>query len=214
MKFTIICDDGFVSVDGVGYDGFDLSGLDPTIRAVQWGGVSGEVEYRGDDGRSSRNEQITDYSLFSDVLASWAAHHTAVTTPVEPPAPTLQELQSESVRAVDADADAIYVAVLGNRGPEYERAERDALDFQSAGFSGPVPPYVATWASASGMTDQAAAEDILAQAAAWNAAAIAIRQNRLSSKAAIRAAQDEQGVAAALSAWTGFVQVIKTQLGA
>lgn len=44
MRVTIIKKDGFVSVDGVGFAGLDLSFLPETVHAVQWYGTVGEVE--------------------------------------------------------------------------------------------------------------------------------------------------------------------------
>lgn len=44
MRVTIIRKDGFVSVDGDGFDKLDLSFLPDTLHAVQWYGTVGEVE--------------------------------------------------------------------------------------------------------------------------------------------------------------------------
>lgn len=47
MKFTIVVDDGFVSVDGEGYNGIDLSELAAeNIHAVQFYGEYGEAEFK------------------------------------------------------------------------------------------------------------------------------------------------------------------------
>jgi len=46
MKLVIVADDARVVVDAVGYDGLDMSQLDPTVHAVQWVGEYGEIEYK------------------------------------------------------------------------------------------------------------------------------------------------------------------------
>lgn len=133
---------------------------------------------------------------------------TAQPLPIWQP-PTPQQLQADALRRIDQDADAIVRDVIGDRGEEYRQAEADALAFQAAGFTGPAPASVAVWAQASGMTEQAAAEDVLAQAAAWRAALLAIRQSRLTAKAGVRAGTVDD----ALAAWSTFVAGIRLQLG-
>lgn len=125
-----------------------------------------------------------------------------------PPAPVLPT-EAQALRQIDHDADAIVRDVIGDRGEEYRQAEADALAFQAAGFAGPAPGSVAVWAAASGMTEQAAAQDVLAQAAAWRTALLAIRQARLTAKAGVRAGT----VADAMAAWAAFVAGIRLQLG-
>lgn len=53
MKVTIIVDDGAVYKDGISYSGLNLSFLPSGLRAVQWDGVKGELEFV-----PPRNEQI------------------------------------------------------------------------------------------------------------------------------------------------------------
>lgn len=109
---------------------------------------------------------------------------------------------------VDADVDEIYSLAIGSRGPEYIQAELEAKLFEQNNFQGTPPPYVASWVAATGWTAQAAAQDMLEQAAAWRAAATLIREKRLKAKADLRA-----GVPTAMLVWAGFVSVIKAQLG-
>jgi len=74
MRVTIIPDDGFVSVDGVGYAGLDLSAIDPSIHAVQWYGDNGEVEVRNPVTRKMvENRSITSFDEFQPVLNVWQA---------------------------------------------------------------------------------------------------------------------------------------------
>lgn len=123
--------------------------------------------------------------------------------------PTPAQLQADALRQVDADADAIVRDVVGGRAEEYRQAEAEAQAFEAAGFTGEVPGMVAVWAQASGMTAQAAAQDILAQSAAWRGALLAIRQARLTAKAVVRSGD----VNGALATWGAFVVAIRLQLG-
>ncbi len=123
-------------------------------------------------------------------------------------APSLAQQIAEAVRRIDADADAIYGAVLGNRGEEYKSAEADAQAFRDAAYAGPVPAGVASWVAASGMTAQAAADDILATAATWRDAMTQIRAQRLLCKA-----QVQTDVDAALAQWAGFAAGVRASLG-
>jgi hypothetical protein len=44
MKVTIVKEDGLVIVNGIAQLGLDLSALDSSFRALQWGGESGDLE--------------------------------------------------------------------------------------------------------------------------------------------------------------------------
>lgn len=75
---TIIKDDGFVSVDGVGIDSIDCSSLAANVHAVQFDGTNGEVEYN--DGTANLAiTAISDYSAITDLWTSAkATNDTAV----------------------------------------------------------------------------------------------------------------------------------------
>jgi hypothetical protein len=92
MKVTIIPSDGFVSVDGVGYDSLDLSAIDVSVHAVQWYGEEGEVEVRNPTTRKMvENRAITSLSAFQSALDAWnVANTAALTPPVEPTEPAAQ----------------------------------------------------------------------------------------------------------------------------
>lgn len=117
------------------------------------------------------------------------------------------------VKKIDADADAIYAAALGNRATEYTQAEEQAIVYRSAGYSGDVPDYVQVWADAKGESAQWAADNIIATADAWRAAQTAIRAQRLLRKEQAKAATTQAELDAVATAWGGFVSLIKTQLG-
>ena len=71
MRVTIIPSDGFVSVDGEGYDGIDLSFMSEDINALQWYGSDGEIERKDERNRIVSNEKITDISPYQPALDSW-----------------------------------------------------------------------------------------------------------------------------------------------
>lgn len=126
---------------------------------------------------------------------------------------TLEEQVSNALVEIDADTDAIYGAVLGNRGPEYLDAEFAAQAFKDAGYIGIVPEDVQSYATAMGWTEQQAADDILLTAANWRPAKHAIRANRLAAKEAVRDSLAISEVEAVLAWWAVFVAAIRAQLG-
>lgn len=114
---------------------------------------------------------------------------------------------------IDAEVDALYAAVIGNRAAEYEQAEREAQAYAAADFAGAVPPMVQAWADAKGWTGQQAAQDIIAQAAAWRGAQTQIRAQRLLRKEQVRTAASDDAVHAAVAAWAAALGQIKAALG-
>lgn len=125
----------------------------------------------------------------------------------------LNALKTRSVVAIDREVDAIYLAAMGNRGPEYTDAEQAAQAYADAGYTGTVPADVQSWASAKGWTATQAANDILAAAGQLRAAKSAIRAARLLRKEQIKAATDGAAVATSMTAWASFAAAIRTQLG-
>ncbi|BCL91380.1 hypothetical protein MAFF211479_10810 [Ralstonia solanacearum] len=97
---------------------------------------------------------------------------------------------------LDAAADAVRLAVVGDplRVVEYQRAADEAQAYQAAGYAGEAPPSVQSAADAKGSTARAAADEILAMHAAWNAALYGIRSLRLAGKERIRNAVSEDAV--------------------
>jgi hypothetical protein len=89
-----------------------------------------------------------------------------------------------AAQQIDEAADAARVAVLGDplRAVEYERAATEARTFAAAGYVGAMPPSVQAWADAAELEPQAAADSIITEADAWQAALYAIRAARLKGK--------------------------------
>jgi hypothetical protein len=134
------------------------------------------------------------------------------------PAPSLAaQLATASaalVKQIDADTDALYAAVIGNRAAEYTVAEAEATAFADGGYTAdPAPASVASWATAKGWTAQAAADDIIATATAWRTAQAAIRANRLLRKEQARTAADLAALTTTRAQWAGFVAAVRAQLG-
>ena len=99
------------------------------------------------------------------------------------------QLLAKFIRLVDSSVDQIYIAVIGQRGPEYLSAEADAMAYRAAGYTGAPPDSVRAWQdaqtdpSAPEATAQGAADSILAKAAAWRDVQNALRAARLKAKA-------------------------------
>lgn len=126
----------------------------------------------------------------------------------------LDRTKASALIQIDTDVDAINNAVIGSRAQEYELAEKHAQEYKDAGYSGPVPSSVQSWATAKAWTTTQAADDILTTAAHWRTAQAAIRAQRLLRKEQVRSATDVAGITAATAAWAGFVAAIRGQLGA
>lgn len=122
----------------------------------------------------------------------------------------LASARAALIRQIDADTDAIYRAVQGDRAMEYLQAEADAKVYKAAGYTGTVPDSVASWASAKAQTATWATDDILATATGWRQAQSSIRATRLTCKEQARTATNVAPIAAQ---WIGFVAAIKTALG-
>jgi len=72
MRITIIPSDGFVSIDGYGFSGLNLSSIDPTVHAVQWYDTHGEIEVKDlATGRMVANTEITSLEQFQVAIDIW-----------------------------------------------------------------------------------------------------------------------------------------------
>jgi hypothetical protein len=100
------------------------------------------------------------------------------------PAPSIRMYQRMLDETVD-QMRARYPAVGQYVTDEYRLTAEQALAFQQAGYSGPVPLAVDAWARAASITAQAAAEDILAKKALYEQMLLTTRDARLNGKTAI-----------------------------
>lgn len=88
MKFSVVVPDKAVTIDGIAVADIPMESLDPTIHAVHWNGVSGEVERRdATTGMMLSNTVLADVSAFITVIALTQAK---IAAPVNTPAPPLQ----------------------------------------------------------------------------------------------------------------------------
>lgn len=75
MKLVIVADDSRICVDGLCFDGLDVSSLDASIHAVQWNGQWGEIEYKSvfQDGQvtKTKNQVITDVTPYQWAVDAW-----------------------------------------------------------------------------------------------------------------------------------------------
>lgn len=129
----------------------------------------------------------------------------------DPPEPPLEQTKAALCAQVDAVADTVYVAIGGpspGRMAEYQQAKADAQAFQSGGYAGTAPETIACWSQAKGWTDQAACDDILATAAQWEGALVAIRTRRLTGKANVAAAADAASAQAAADAAIASIRAV------
>ena len=70
MRVTIIPRDGFVAVDGIGFNDIDMASVDASIHAMQWYGDHGEIEIKSiATGKIVKNELIRHLDAFSVVMA-------------------------------------------------------------------------------------------------------------------------------------------------
>jgi hypothetical protein len=134
--------------------------------------------------------------------------------------PELVDLSLGQIRAallgrIDAAADAARLAVAGDplRAAEYQIAETEAKAYQAGGYSGDCPPSVKSWAEAKNWTAKQAADNILAEAAAWSAALYAIRDARLKAKEGVRNALTADAAAAVAQAAIDGINAKVANLG-
>jgi hypothetical protein len=135
--------------------------------------------------------------------------------PIEPTVPVIDlgALKTALILKIDADVDAIYAAVIGNRSDEYNAARDEATAFAAAGYHGDVPASVQSWADAKGWYPQQAADDILAAAARLVALREMIRAQRLTKKEEARLAPDGAALDTVSGQWAAALATIRSAAG-
>ena len=151
------------------------------------------------------------YQFNDDADPSWYVGLT--TCPQQITIIPLPKLKVRLLLKIDADTDAIYGAVIGERANEYNDAAAQALAFKSGAYLGLAGNKVNSWATAKGWTATQATDDILAQATQWRSIEDAIRSNRLARKEAARNATLESSLITIEGDWQTFVTYIKGVLG-
>ena len=150
----------------------------------------------------------TPSEVVAGVQAVYAAHNPDAQE-------SLGKCKTRLVLAIDAAADAARLAVAGDplRAAEYQIAQAEAKGYQAAGYTGTVPPSVESWAEAKNWTSKQAADNILAEAAAWNGALYWIRDTRLKAKEGVRNAMTAEDAAAIADAAIDGINAKVANLG-
>lgn len=117
------------------------------------------------------------------------------------------------ITQIDADADALIHAVIGERSSEYELAEKEATAYKAAGYAGAVPSSVSAWATAKNWTATQAADSIALAATEWRSAQATMRAARLLCKEQGREAIDAAALDAIKAQWAASLAALKTSLG-
>lgn len=121
--------------------------------------------------------------------------------------------KNDLILRIDYEIDAIIAKVIGRRETEYLEAEKQAKFYIDANYSGNVPAFVQSWATAKNQTATWAANDIAATASAWRNAQASMRANRLQHKENARNTANQNDLDTIASSWNAFIVTIKTQLG-
>jgi hypothetical protein len=119
--------------------------------------------------------------------------------------PTLQVLIGNFIIKIDLDADALIRAVIGERASQYEGAEREALSYKAANYTGNIPSKVQAWATAKNQTAQWAADSQVEMAVLWRNAENELYAKRLILKEAARNSTDVTELDTVKSGWNEFV---------
>jgi len=117
MRITIVRDDNMVGVDGI-FRRNDLSAMPAGVRAVQWNGLSGHIEY--DDASNMPLQDISDFQVFID---RWEA------AAPQPPAPVPP---SEPKTAAFNRINAAYQAAIAAMNAGYPKDEIESWPKQEA----------------------------------------------------------------------------------
>ena len=142
-----------------------------------------------------------------------AAYKLSVYTDPPPAPPTFAQNKTTFILKIDADVDAVYQAVVGNRSDEYKQAYDDATAFKAAGYTGTAPASVHSWALAKSWTDTQSADDILLAATRLAGLRDALRAQRLSKKELAKAAADQNALNTVMSQWGAAIAAIRTSAG-
>lgn len=132
-----------------------------------------------------------------------------VDVPLEP----LNERKAKAKQAIDIEAGNARQRFVSDgqfQAEEYLQAEQSTQAWVDAGKPGDaVPGDVQAWADASGMSPSDAADDILATATRWRSMITHIRQIRLTGKAAVDAAEDQDSANDMAAVAAPFIDQLK-----
>lgn len=122
-----------------------------------------------------------------------------------------------ALAATYVDVDRVYADCVGNRTEEYKDSETDARAFAAAGYVGEPTANVSSFARRNptgvAQTNEWAAKQIIAQADAYSAAKIAMREQRFDTQADMRACTTLADLAQVSHAWDQFIIQLRAGLG-
>lgn len=84
MKLTIVLEDNLVLVDGIPFNDIDLSSISSEIRAIQWDGTNGHIEYVDRTKPNSPISSITKYKKIVSEHGKKLKSHVENTKPKAP----------------------------------------------------------------------------------------------------------------------------------
>jgi hypothetical protein len=98
MRVTVIRDDGVVGVDGI-FRLVDLSALPAGIRAIQWNGSNGHIEY--DEAANTALDNVTAFQPFIDLWNNAAPQSSPLPNVTIIP-PTASQLKAAAMKRINA----------------------------------------------------------------------------------------------------------------
>jgi len=125
---TIIKDDGFVAVDGVGLDSIDCSSLATNIHAIQFDGTNGHVEYN--DGTA--NLAITAISAYSAITDLWTSPKATADTAASDAATAQTALEATHGYKRQNDATTRYAEIEEQLDQQYHDSVNGTTTWKDA----------------------------------------------------------------------------------
>ncbi|SEO52732.1 hypothetical protein [Nitrosovibrio sp. Nv6] len=161
MRVTIIRDDGVVGVGGI-FRPVDLSALPAGIRAVQWNGVSGHIEY--DEAANTVLDSIADFQEF---IHLWTAAEPQAIAPIPVGQSAAGQMKAAAIARINASYRAAVKAMTAgypedeiNSWPKQETEARAWLQDSNA-----HTPWIDGAAAERGMSKAELVDRIIANAA-------------------------------------------------
>ena len=161
MRVTIIRDDGVVGIGGI-FRPVDLSALPAGIRAVQWNGVSGHIEY--DEAANTLLDSIADFQSF---IHLWAAAEPQAIVPIPVGQSAAGQMKAAAIARINVSYQAAVKAMTSgypedeiNSWPKQETEARAWLQDSNA-----HTPWIDGAAAERGISKAELVDRIIANAA-------------------------------------------------
>lgn len=125
MKLTIIVPDGMIGIDGE-FRAVDLSSLATNIRAIQWNGIKGHIEFNDE----TPNQTIETIDAFTALVIAWKA---LTPPPLTQEQITLLEQEQTILASKQAKVNAlITITVTTSSGKTFDGNETARNNMMSA----------------------------------------------------------------------------------